>query len=238
MEQLKDILLTYNEYNKDLGYVQGMSDLLAPVYVVSADDAIAFWCFTGLMARMERNFLRDQTGMRLQLTQLTELTHFMLPKLYAHLEKCESLNFFFFFRMLLIIYKREFSFPTILQLWTVLFTNYYSPDFQIFIALAILDLHADIMITHLKAFDEVLKYVNELSGRMKVAEILQRAESKLDTMSGRMPQRLTNRIELYLGFQARVRELNKREEAKRKTGSIQSHETALSENLQRLIGED
>lgn len=185
MEQLKDILLTYNEYNKSLGYVQGMSDLLAPVYVVSADDAIAFWSFVGLMARMERNFLRDQTGMRLQLNQLTELTHFMLPKLYAHLEKCESLNFFFFFRMLLIIYKREFSFPTILQLWTVLFTDYYSPDFQIFIALAILDLHADIMMTHLRAFDEVLKYVNELSGRMKVAEILQRAESE-----SRAPQNL------------------------------------------------
>lgn len=178
MEQLKDILLTYNEYNKGLGYVQGMSDLLAPVYVVSADDGIAFWCFTGLMARMERNFLRDQTGMRLQLMQLTELTHFMLPKLYAHLEKCESLDFFFFYRMLLIIFKREFSFATILQIWTVLFTNYYTPDFQVFIALAIMDLHADVIMTHLRAYDEVLKYINELSGRMKMDEVLQRAESK------------------------------------------------------------
>lgn len=185
MEQLKDILLTYNEYNKGLGYVQGMSDLLAPVYVVSEDDGIAFWCFTGLMARMERNFLRDQTGMRLQLMQLTELTHFMLPKLYAHLEKCESLDFFFFYRMLLIIFKREFSFSTILQIWTVLFTNFYTSDFQVFIALAIMDLHAEIIITHLKAYDEVLKYVNELSGRMKVDEVLQRAESKSQSSSFR-----------------------------------------------------
>lgn len=219
-----------------------MSDLLAPVYVVSADDAIAFWCFTGLMARMERNFLRDQTGMRLQLTQLTELTHFMLPKLYAHLEKCESLNFFFFFRMLLIIYKREFSFLTILQLWTVLFTNYYSPDFQIFIALAILDLHADIMMTHLKAFDEVLKYVNELSGRMKVAEVLQRAESKnsFSPLNAQRKNAMTDDFikELYLGFQARVRELSKREDAKRRAGTIGNQETALSENLQKLIGGD
>lgn len=218
MEQLKDILLTYNEYNAHLGYVQGMSDLLAPVYVVSEDDALAFWCFEGLMKRMERNFLRDQTGMRLQLNQLTELTHFMLPKLYAHLEQCESLNFFFFFRMLLIIYKREFSFPTILQLWTVLFTNYYSPDFQIFIALAILDLHADIMMKHLKAFDEVLKYVNELSGRMKVNEVLQRAER------------------LYLGFQARVSELHKREDLRHRRGEAMPEGGGLSDNLERLVG--
>lgn len=194
MEQLKDILLTYNEYNAELGYVQGMSDLLAPVYVVNEDDSIAFWCFTGLMARMERNFLRDQSGMRMQLEQLAELVHFMLPKLYAHLEKCDSLNLFCFFRMILIIFKREFSFPTILNLWTVLFTNHYSPDFQLFCALAILDLHSAVMISHLRAFDEVLKYVNDLSGRMKVDEVLVRAEK------------------LYKAFVARVREMDKRRE--------------------------
>jgi hypothetical protein len=49
---MKDMLLTYNEYNKDLGYVQGMSDLLAPIYAVMQDDAIAFWGFVGFMERM------------------------------------------------------------------------------------------------------------------------------------------------------------------------------------------
>lgn len=46
------MLLTYNEYNKDLGYVQGMSDLLAPIYAVEQDDAVAFWGFVGFMDRM------------------------------------------------------------------------------------------------------------------------------------------------------------------------------------------
>ena len=49
---MKDMLLTYNEYNRDLGYVQGMSDLLAPIYAVMQDDAIAFWGFVGFMNRM------------------------------------------------------------------------------------------------------------------------------------------------------------------------------------------
>lgn len=52
LEQMKDMLLTYNEYNKDLGYVQGMSDLLAPIYAVMQDDAVAFWGFVGFMERM------------------------------------------------------------------------------------------------------------------------------------------------------------------------------------------
>ena len=54
LEQMKDILLTYNEYNRDLGYVQGMSDLLAPIYAVMQDDALAFWGFVGFMKRMVR----------------------------------------------------------------------------------------------------------------------------------------------------------------------------------------
>lgn len=52
LEQMKDMLLTYNEYNQSLGYVQGMSDLLAPIYAVMQDDALAFWGFVGFMKRM------------------------------------------------------------------------------------------------------------------------------------------------------------------------------------------
>lgn len=48
------MLLTYNEYNRGLGYVQGMSDLLAPIYAVMQDDAVAFWGFVGFMKRMVR----------------------------------------------------------------------------------------------------------------------------------------------------------------------------------------
>lgn len=61
MEQMKDMLLTYNEYNPDLGYVQGMSDLLAPLYAVLQDDAVAFWAFVGFMDRMVA-FTQRSTG--------------------------------------------------------------------------------------------------------------------------------------------------------------------------------
>lgn len=158
LEQMKDMLLTYNEYNKDLGYVQGMSDLLAPIYAVMQDDAIAFWGFQHFMDRMERNFLRDQSGMRNQLLTLDHLVQFMDPKLYLHLQKADSTNFFFFFRMLLVWYKREFRWMDVLHLWEVLWTDYQSSSFHLFIALAILEKHRDVIMTHLLHFDEVLKY--------------------------------------------------------------------------------
>jgi hypothetical protein len=52
MEVLKDILCTYNIYNKELGYVQGMSDLLSPIYAVVEEEELSFWAFVGFMEKM------------------------------------------------------------------------------------------------------------------------------------------------------------------------------------------
>jgi hypothetical protein len=177
LEQMKDMLLTYNEHNRDLGYVQGMSDLLAPIYAVGQDDAVAFWGFVGFMERMERNFLRDQSGMRLQLLTLDHLCQFIDPKLYEHLQRLDSTNFFFFFRMLLVWFKREFDWFDILRLWEGLWTDYYSANFHLFIAMAILEKHRNVIMDHLKGFDEVLKYVNELSGTIDLDSTIIRAEA-------------------------------------------------------------
>ncbi len=199
MEQLKDILLTYAEWDtpppeeasvrpgdystkmvnphaENLGYVQGMSDLLAPLYAVFQDDALTFWCFVGFMRRTSQNFSRSQTGMRKQLSTLDQLVQFLDPELYLHLQSADSTNFFFFFRMLLVWYKREFEWSDVLRLWEGLWTDYLSSQFHIFIAMAILEKHRNVIIDHLKHFDEVLKYFNELSGTIDLMDTLARAE--------------------------------------------------------------
>jgi len=153
-----------------------MSDLLSPLYAVFQDDALAFWAFASFMVRMSRNFVRSQVGMRSQLSTLDQLVQILDPKLYLHLQSADSTNFFFFFRMLLVWYKREFEWSDTLRLWEVLWTDYYSSQFHLFIAVAILEKHRDVIIDHLRHFDEVLKYINELSGTIELQEILFRAE--------------------------------------------------------------
>jgi TBC1 domain family member 15 len=96
--------------------------------------------------------------MRLQLQTLDHLVQLLDPPLYAHLQAADSTNFFFFFRMLLVWYKREFAWVDVLRLWEVLWTDFLSADFHLFIALAILERHRTVIIDHLKHFDEVLKY--------------------------------------------------------------------------------
>ena len=60
--------------------------------------------------------------------------------------------------MLLVWYKREFDWSDCLRLWETLWTDHLSSNFHLFIALAILEKHRDVIMEHLKHFDEVLKY--------------------------------------------------------------------------------
>ncbi|TFY73151.1 hypothetical protein EWM64_g10861, partial [Hericium alpestre] len=180
IDRLAGILLTYNFYEKELGmqgYVQGMSDLCAPMYVaMGTDEALTFWCFAQVMDRMKTNFLRDQSGMKKQLSTLQQLIQVMDPELYRHLEKTDGLNLFFCFRWILIAFKREFPFDDVLRLWEVLWTDYYTNDFVLFVALAVLESHRDVIVRYLIEFDEILKYCNELSMTIELDTTLAQAE--------------------------------------------------------------
>ena len=95
---------------------------------------------------------------------LDHLVQLMDPQLYLHLQSADSTNFFFF-RMLLVWYKREFEWADILRLWEALWTDFQSSQFHLFIALAILEKHRDVIMKHLKHFDEVLKYGMMAAGK-------------------------------------------------------------------------
>lgn len=174
--KMREILLTYNEYNVNLGYVQGMTDLLSPLYVKFQDESLTFWAFTKFMDRMERNFVRDQSGMKKQMLTLNELVQFMLPNLFKHLDTCESTDLFFFFRMLLVWFKREFEWDQCMRLWEVLWTDLYSSQFHLFFALSVLSDNERIIKQNLRRFDEVLKYMNDLSMNMNLNDLLVRSE--------------------------------------------------------------
>ncbi|SCU93267.1 LAFA_0F15500g1_1 [Lachancea sp. 'fantastica'] len=176
LQKLRSILLSYNVYNDDLGYVQGMCDLLSPVYYILQDEELSFWAFVSFMNRMERNFLRDQSGIRDQMLTLTDLCQLMLPKMSHHLAMCDSSNLFFCFRMLLVWFKREFEFDDVCNIWEVFFTDFYSSQFQLFFMLAILQKNSLPVMQNLDQFDQVLKFFNELKGTMDWSDLMIRSE--------------------------------------------------------------
>ncbi|KAF3961717.1 hypothetical protein CMV_013693 [Castanea mollissima] len=135
---LRDILLTYSFYNFDLGYCQGMSDLLSPILFVMEDESESFWCFVALMERLGPNFNRDQNGMHSQLFALCKLVELLDSPLHNYFKQNDCLNYFFCFRWILIQFKREFEYEKTMRLWEVLWTHYLSEHLHLYVCVAIL----------------------------------------------------------------------------------------------------
>uniref|UniRef100_A0A182W9R1 TBC1 domain family member 15 n=1 Tax=Anopheles minimus TaxID=112268 RepID=A0A182W9R1_9DIPT len=177
LAKLQDILMTYVMYNFDLGYVQGMSDLLAPILSLVQNEAESFWCFVGFMHKVFANFDIDQKGMKQQLEHLRVLLSFVNERLFNYMSENQSENMYFCFRWLLVWFKREFSNADIMQLWEVLWTGLPCTNFHLFVCVAILDQEMDVFIEGRFSFTEILKHVNELSGNLNLAAVLEQAES-------------------------------------------------------------
>lgn len=70
------ILLNYAVFNPDMGYCQGMSDLVAPLLTEIQDESDTFWCFVGLMENtIFISSPRDEDMER----QLVRISHIQLP---------------------------------------------------------------------------------------------------------------------------------------------------------------
>ncbi|MFS7917242.1 putative small G signaling modulator, Rab-binding protein [Helianthus anomalus] len=177
VRRMHDILLTYSFYNFDLGYCQGMSDLLSPILYIMKDESEAFWCFVYLLERLGPNFNRDQSGMHSQLFALSKLVELLDSPLHDYFKQNDCLNFFFCFRWILIQFKREFEYETTLRLWEVLWTHYPSEHLHLYVCVAILKRHRAKIMGEQMGFDTLLKFINELSGQIDLDPVLRDAEA-------------------------------------------------------------
>eukprot|EP01059_Diplonema_ambulator_P002167 TRINITY_DN117_c0_g3_i1.p1 TRINITY_DN117_c0_g3~~TRINITY_DN117_c0_g3_i1.p1 ORF type:complete len:579 (+),score=176.03 TRINITY_DN117_c0_g3_i1:608-2344(+) len=138
MQAMRKILVAYTMYNRDLGYVQGMSDIAAVCWYVFRDEVDGFWGFVKVMERCLGSFTDHGEKERGLLRKIVEVVN---PTLAEHLSKEDPVSMFAF-RWVFLLFKREFPFLQILSLWDVLFTaptNHY----HLFIAASLLNLLSD-----------------------------------------------------------------------------------------------
>ncbi|ESQ54560.1 hypothetical protein EUTSA_v10025248mg [Eutrema salsugineum] len=130
LSKLWDILSVYAWIDKDVGYCQGMSDLCSPMIILLDDEADSFWCFERLMRRLRGNFRSTgrSVGVEAQLTHLSSITQIIDPKLHQHLDKLGGGDYLFAIRMLMVQFRREFSFCDSLYLWEMMWALEYDPN--------------------------------------------------------------------------------------------------------------
>ncbi|ORE07319.1 RabGAP/TBC [Rhizopus microsporus var. microsporus] len=134
-EVIERILFIYAKLNPGVGYVQGMNELLAPIYYVfaakAADDdsesqayaeADAFFVFTTLMSDVRDHFVRSLdsdacTGINATLWRMNQRLAWYDRALFRDLRKKDVKEQYYAFRWITVLCSQEWDLPDVIRLW-------------------------------------------------------------------------------------------------------------------------
>ncbi|XVF51220.1 hypothetical protein PTKIN_Ptkin04bG0167200 [Pterospermum kingtungense] len=190
--RLVAILEAYALYDPEIGYCQGMSDLLSPIISVVEDDSEAFWCFVGFMKRARHNFRLDEVGIRRQLNIVSKIINCKDIDLYRHLEMLQAEDCFFVYRMVVVLFRRELNFEQTLCLWEVMWADQAAiragiaksawgrlrlrapptDDLLLYAIAACVLQRRKLIIEKYSSMDEILRECNSMAGHLDVWKLL------------------------------------------------------------------
>ncbi|KAJ8760779.1 hypothetical protein K2173_021817 [Erythroxylum novogranatense] len=200
--RLVSILEAYALYDPEIGYCQGMSDLLSPIISVIAEDHEAFWSFVGFMKKARHNFRLDEVGIRRQLSIVSRIIKCKDSHLYRHLEKLEAEDCFFVYRMVVVLFRRELTFEQTLSLWEVVWADQAAiragigksawsrirqkapptDDLLLYAIAASVLQRRKLIIEKYSSMDEILRECNSMAGHLDVWKLLDDAHDLVVTL--------------------------------------------------------
>ncbi|KAH8513167.1 hypothetical protein H0E87_006457 [Populus deltoides] len=190
--RLVTILEAYALYDPEIGYCQGMSDLLSPIIAVMEEDFLAFWCFVGFMKKARHNFRLDEVGIRRQLGLVSKIIKCKDSHLYKHLEKLQAEDCFFVYRMVVVLFRRELNLDQTLCLWEVMWADQAairagiaqsawgrmrlrappSDDLLLYAIAACVLQRRKLIIEKYSSMDEIMRECNSMAGQLDVWKLL------------------------------------------------------------------
>ncbi|KAK3084137.1 hypothetical protein FSP39_008789 [Pinctada imbricata] len=187
LEKLRNIMCTYVWEHLDIGYVQGMCDLVAPLLVIFDDEAMTYSCFCELMKRMSANFPHGG-AMDTHFANMRSLIQILDSELFEHMHHHgDYTHFYFCYRWFLLDFKRELLYEDVFSVWETIWAAKYtsSSNFVLFIALALVEFYRDIILDNNMDFTDIIKFFNEMAERHKAKQVLKIARDlvlKLQTL--------------------------------------------------------
>ncbi|XP_004746895.1 small G protein signaling modulator 2 isoform X5 [Mustela lutreola] len=175
LERLRDVMCSYVWEHLDVGYVQGMCDLLAPLLVVLDNDQLAYSCFSHHMKRMSQNF-PNGGAMDTHFANMRSLIQILDSELFELMhQNGDYTHFYFCYRWFLLDFKRELLYEDVFAVWEVIWAARHisSEHFVLFIALALVEAYREIVRDNNMDFTDVIRFFNERAEHHDAQEILQ-----------------------------------------------------------------
>uniref|UniRef100_A0A8C0VK19 Small G protein signaling modulator 2 n=1 Tax=Cyanistes caeruleus TaxID=156563 RepID=A0A8C0VK19_CYACU len=174
LEKLRNVMCSYVWEHLEVGYVQGMCDLLAPLMVILDNDQLAYSCFSHLMKRMSQNF-PNGGAMDMHFANMRSLIQILDSELFELMhQNGDYTHFYFCYRWFLLDFKRELLYEDVFTVWEVIWAAKHisSEHFVLFIALALVEVYREIIRDNNMDFTDIIKFFNEMAEHHDAAEIL------------------------------------------------------------------
>ncbi|XP_023161346.2 small G protein signaling modulator 1 [Drosophila hydei] len=179
LDKLRNVISTYVWEHLDVGYMQGMCDLVAPLLVIFDDESLSYSCFCKLMERMIENF-PSGGAMDMHFANMRSLIQILDSEMYDLMDSNgDYTHFYFCYRWFLLDFKRELIYDDVFATWEVIWAAKHiaSGHFVLFLALALLETYRDIILSNSMDFTDVIKFFNEMAERHNAQAVLQLARS-------------------------------------------------------------
>ncbi|KAL1501348.1 hypothetical protein ABEB36_006683 [Hypothenemus hampei] len=151
-EVVERILFLYAKLNPGQGYVQGMNEIIGPIYHAFALDpninfreyaeADSFFCFTNLMSEIRDFFIKslDETDHGINTMMSTLLTHLKFNDLdiWLKFQQQDLKPQYYAFRWITLLLSQEFPLPDVLRIWDSLFSDEHRFDFLSYVCCAMI----------------------------------------------------------------------------------------------------
>ncbi|KAJ8939383.1 hypothetical protein NQ314_011128, partial [Rhamnusium bicolor] len=193
LDKLRNVMCTYVWEHLDIGYMQGMCDLVAPLLVIFNDESLTYACFCHLMERMVENF-PNGNAMDCHFANMRSLIQILDSEMYELMHAHgDYTHFYFCYRSGLSlaghvadsftrcgfcwISKRELIYPDVNATWEVIWAaqQVASSHFVLFLALALLETYRDIILSNGMDFTDIIKFFNEMAERHNAQAVLKLA---------------------------------------------------------------
>lgn len=184
LKVMMDIIMTYSHVHPSIEYYQGMTDLLASLLIVTMDEAITYHCFCSQMNQGGgADFGQSDEAIHQQLADIGAMTKVCHPEFYAYLETCYLSGMLFCYRWVLLDFRREFRRAEIFHLWETLWCQQRCKDFNLLVAVSILDLYAPTPAEYGDASFNSLEYFSNLALTMDFQAVLRKARELVYTLN-------------------------------------------------------
>lgn len=151
-EIVQRILFLYAKLNPGQGYVQGMNEIVGPIYYVFASDpnvayrryaeADCFFCFTALMSEIRDFFIKtldeSEGGIKQKMAKLSQLLHDKDEEVWLRLRDQELYPQYYSFRWLTLMLSQEFPLPDVVRIWDSVFADANRFEFLVHVCCAMI----------------------------------------------------------------------------------------------------